>query len=320
MKKVIMVLCLGQVTMMYAPEEINFSDTQPNSVVSRIRFHVRKINRALRAADEALGGPMRKYNNFVLDSAQGIGRFLGVRPNILNLLEPLRIQPPSGGATSVAGGSDVASLQRESVAEVAAIRAEGKPTVNFADQVRSVFGRGSNKVLSRADKELLTERINRIDKEINLLQDTLKNIPLKEKKRNLKISNMIIRLSEEKKLLSKKLEDRFSPVETREEREEGKADIEADIEAIKNSRKPFFMKAYNKTSEEADEFLRKDEAEEAKKRAEHSRQKHELKERIKSYKNTWPDDFRQEYPSDYNDYELPGKPTLKQYGSFSSEA
>lgn len=308
MKKVIMmVLCLGQVAMMYAPAEMVYEDVPKydNDELQRPKWYHFRARRA--------------YDHFMRERNNGT-----VPTHSSNSM----VARPVDSATAVtgAGGSDVALLQNESV-EDAAIIAEGKPTVSFADQVRSVFGHRfrTNAFKTSAEFEHktfneLNDRLKVIEQDIENLRVTLGEIPLKEKNLNLRISNMIIRLSEEKKLLSKKLEDRFSPVETREEREEGKADIEADIEAIKNSRKPFFMKAYNKTSEEADEFLRKDEAEEAKKRAEHSRQKHELKERIKSYKNTWPDDFRQEYPSDYNDYELPGKPTLKQYGSFSSEA
>lgn len=200
-KKLMVVFLLGSIGIVFGPPEGAFTppfETQP-TLRSRITFHVKRINRALRAADESIGAPMRKYNNFILDSAKGFGRLIGVPPHILDRLEPLRIQPLSGGASGVAGESDVASLQSASVAEVAAIRAEGRPTVSFADRFRSLFGRTPKQNAPQTFTDLNSE-IDRIDKQVGHLRSLMR-----DQRRNPLLAKEVLRLLEVRDRLNNEL-------------------------------------------------------------------------------------------------------------------
>ena len=155
MKKVLMMLlCIGQVAMTTAMHEGKVFHEPPVGQQEGLRRD------PVKPKWWSLEGIGKRLNDFVAGRGKGSTSGARVPKSPVVASPPVNVVEP----VSVAGGSDVASLQSASVAEVAAIRAEGRPTVGFADRFRSLFSR-----TPKVTFEELNKRISKITGDITNL-------------------------------------------------------------------------------------------------------------------------------------------------------
>ena len=225
---------------------------------------------------------------------------------------------PVDVSQSVSGAGNVdATVEGPSAKEVKAIGTAGKPTVNFADQVRSVFGRKSQ-VKSRTFDELnediadLNALKNKREAEIDEIS---RNKNAKWKDSNVlsrevaTIDTEIVRLKEVRaKQFPKEIAEAAKVLQ--------KADQNKVIQAIRDSKRPILVKTLSTTPQEADKVLDEIEAGKSQKRDddvqaktvwEQGRQR-ALKEN-KGSKSNRPIERGKRLP---RNYELPPRPTTRQ--------